>query len=126
MLRRSERRAPVTLGPPTDKEFQAKWPTVWDHLTQTKWEDGSPRATSTIGIYPDAGIIRVLFRDRDSGMMTWVALVHLSDLWQALESVLNDPGADWRVDRRLPGDQATRVKAPQSLQNGIDKRKRGR
>lgn len=125
MLKRSSHSRVLDLsGRLMDQDFSARYPTLWHHLTQLEWDDGGARKPSTIGIYPERGIIRVLFRDVDSGVMAWVATTRLSDLWELLESVLCDSGTDWRLDRRSAVDRAVRVKEPPLAPNGVDKRKR--
>lgn len=113
MLKKSSR--PAAAGGAvelSDPEFAGSYPGLWAYLTQAKWEDGSPRQLATLGVYPDRGLIRVMLRDPNHGVILWCAVTTFTDLWAALESLLNDPRADWRTDRRSSGDVATRREAP--------------
>ena len=105
-----------------DPAWQAAYPILFDHLTQTEWEDGSERQTSTIGIYPDGGTIRVMLRDRSLGVCCWVAVPAPSLLWETLEAALRDPTHEWRADRAV-APTAARKPAPQRpIDNGRRKR----
>jgi len=114
MLQRRQSSAGVPADAPlsmSDPQFMGNYPLLWDHLTQLTWEDGSQRAPSTFMVFPQDGLLKVLFRDVDSGLCCWLATRQLSTLFELLECALGDPATDWRLDRR-PGtaDSAKRVK----------------
>jgi hypothetical protein len=114
MLQRKRSSAGAAADAPlstSDPQFAANYPLLWDHLTQTEWEDGSRRELSTLLVFPQDGLLKCLFRDVDSGLCCWLATKQLSTLWELVECALGDQATDWRVDRR-PGtaDSAKRVK----------------
>lgn len=113
-------------GELSDPAFQKDHPYVWAHLTQTKWEDGSTRKLSSIGIYPEGSMLKVLVRDQDSGLICWIATDKLTDFWEVVESALGDPGHEWRVDRQMRDQVASRRPAPPSPNGQVDKAKKKR
>lgn len=93
-----------------DGEFATRWPTLWAYLSQTKWEDGSVRQTSSMTVFQSDGMLKGMLKDSNIGMCLWVAGTTFMGLLDVLEAALCDPAADWRMDRRAQGDQARRVK----------------
>jgi len=92
-----------------DPDFANVYPMVFSHLSQTKWPDGSPRQTSTLSVFVDGGVIKAVLKDRHAGLCLWCAAKTMGDLFGVLEALLCDPGAEWRLDRKGPGDSARRV-----------------
>lgn len=93
---------------PRDAVYAQRHPTLWSHLTQTTWPDGSERATSSLLIFQQDGCLKGMLRDREAGLCLWVAAPGLGALFEVLESALGDPRTEWRVDRQEPGQRATR------------------
>jgi len=112
MLKKSDVAARSVTGSALvpDPVAEENWPTLWSHLTQSKWEDGSPRPTSSFLVFEQDGILKVMVRDKSAGQCLWLACHRLSDLLAAVELGLTDPSADWRIDRQKEGDLAKRVK----------------
>lgn len=92
----------------TDPRFSGDYPILWSYMTQTKWQDGSARATSSLLLFADDGVLKAMLRDRDAGLCLWVAGATVTGLFDALEAAVSDSRADWRQDRVKPGDQARR------------------
>lgn len=95
---------------PMDIKAKKDYPLLWDHLSQRKWEDGSPRQTSSVMIFEQDGVLKAMLRDKDAGLCLWVASKSLYGVLAALEAGLSDPEAEWRVDRQAEGQQAKRVR----------------
>lgn len=95
---------------PMEQETVTRWPFIWSHLTQTEWEDGTKRDTSSLLMFCQDGVIKGMLRDRDCGLCLWCAGSGILSLLDALEGLLGDPRADWRQDRQQPGQKAGRVK----------------
>jgi hypothetical protein len=93
-----------------DEEFKTNYPVLFDHLTQTKWPDGSARQTSSLLIFTIDGQVRAMLRDKEASECLWVTLPSLWLVFDALEAKLNDAEADWRTDRQQEGQTAKRVK----------------
>lgn len=112
LLRKSDMDGRAGSGPRplTDPGFAGPYPLLWSFLTQNKWEDGSARQTSSVLMFSDDGVLKLMLRDRDAGLCLWVAAGTVMGLFDAVEAALGDPRADWRQDRVKPGDQASRVR----------------
>jgi K+-transporting ATPase A subunit len=87
-------------------------PTLWSYLTQWSWEDGSPRQTCSLLMFVADFTLKAMLRDPNTGLCLWVTAETMHELYEALEAKLCDPRADWRVDRKSPGQQAKRVRKP--------------
>lgn len=95
---------------PRDIKAEKEIPTLWSYLTQTTWEDGTARQTAGLLIFAQDGMLKAMLRDKDAGLCLWVAGKSWAGLLGALEAALNDPEAEWRVDRQAEGDKAKRVR----------------
>lgn len=102
--------AGVSAELPKDVRAVKEYPLLWDHLSQRKWEDGTPRQTSSVMLFEQDGVLKGMLRDKDAGLCLWVASKSLYGVLGALEAALSDPEAEWRVDRQAEGQQAKRVK----------------
>lgn len=112
MLRKSDRTSLRVAGSSSMSDAVAaeSWPLLWSHLTQTAWEDGSPRVTSSLLLFAGDGSLKIMLRDRSQGLCLWIASPSLSDAFTAIELALGDPNTEWRLDRQVDGDKASRVK----------------
>jgi hypothetical protein len=93
-----------------DLEWSSAYPMLFAHLTQRVWPDGTARHTSNLTIFTDGGSIKAVLKDRDAGLCLWAASKTISGLFGVVEALLCDPEAEWRQDRQVAGQQATRVK----------------
>lgn len=93
-----------------DPTFQRKFPILWEYLTKTTFDDGTPRDTSSVLVFLDAGTWKLMLRDKTAGLCLWVAAKTPTVVWEALEAALGDPSTEWRVDRQQAGQTAKRVK----------------
>lgn len=91
-------------------KFALDYPGIWDHLTQTAWEDGSPRVPSSILIFEQDGSLKLMLRDKSAGLCLWVAGRTFEALLLACEMGINDPATEWRQDRQNGGGPAKRTK----------------
>lgn len=111
MLKKAEVRR--VEGLPQTRLLPCEWaellPSVWQYLTQDRWEDGSPRETSGLLLFCQDGLLKGMLRDKESGLCLWVTGQSLQGLLATLEAALGDPAAEWRVDRQAAGQKATRV-----------------
>lgn len=112
MLRKSDRTAIRVAGSSSISDAVAaeSWPLLWSHLTQTAWEDGTPRVTSSLLLFAGDGSLKIMLRDRSQGLCLWIASPSLSDAFTAIELALGDPNTEWRIDRQVEGEKASRVK----------------
>lgn len=82
-----------------DPQFAKLYPSLWDHLTQSAWDDGTKRETSSILIFASEGVLKAMLRDKDAGQCLWVASGTVAGLFAALEGGCTADDADWREDR---------------------------
>lgn len=83
-----------------------------EHLACVQW-DGEPvgsRQTGSLLIFPQDGVWKARLVDKNTSRCLWIACSSLLDVFQATESALADPNAQWRLDRAAGHPQASRVK----------------
>jgi len=95
-----------------DGDFMGLYPTLWKFLTTLQWDDGSPRQPATVSIFMQAGRWTACLTEKNWDLILFATAERLEGLWEALDGRLADPAADWRVNRRGPGDKAKRVQRP--------------
>jgi len=112
LLKKDEAARAATAGAVTlvDVKMQKAQPTLWLYLTQSQWEDGSPRATSGLTVFVQDGLFKGLLKENEQSLCLWVAAASFNGLLDALEAALNTPSPDWRVDRRAGGGVAKKPK----------------
>lgn len=112
MLKRPEHRSSVAAsnGAPDVCPMALQMPTVYQFLTERVYEDGSPRQPSSLLLFPDGAMFRLMLKDPDAKLCCWVSGRSLEGAFAALEAALGDPQHEWRADRQQVGDVAKRVK----------------
>ena len=95
-----------------EEEFTVVYPKVWLYLTQTRFDDGTPRQPSGVSIFMQHGKWTTCLVEKNWGLILFATSERLDGIWEALEARLADPKADWRVDRKAAGQQAKRVQRP--------------
>lgn len=74
-------------------------PALWEYLTLTRWEGGEERATSTITLFAEDGVVKACLNDRALGRSLWAAADTVYEAIDALEGILASGSADWRGHR---------------------------
>ena len=97
---------------PEGGDFLLMYPTLWTHLVQAKWDDGSPRKPSSITIFSDGPVMKCVLKDKETSTCLWLACPSMDGLFVLVEAALNDPATVWRLDRNDSGGRSTRVKPP--------------
>lgn len=111
MLKKPASAAGPTGGVCASPEDLANWPTLTHYLSQTTWEDGEPRQTSTLMLFYDGPHVKMCLRDRENGKCAWMAGTSILDVLGVAEALLSDPvGPEWRLDRASGHTEAKRVK----------------
>lgn len=82
-----------------ERQFVKDFPLVWEYLTETKFADGSARATSSLNIFFQDGDCKVCLRDRDAGEVLWATAEGPLSALKVLEGMLATPDPGWRRDR---------------------------
>jgi len=80
-----------------DAGWVAKWPAVTSHLFDLKYDDGTPRATSTLMILGEHGVVKVCLNDREEARSAWVSGRAVDEALEALEAGLVADSLDWRA-----------------------------
>lgn len=76
-----------------------RFPTLWEFLTSSKWEDGGERCTGTMTLMAEQGMVKAALNDRDAGASCFVSGRTLSSLLEAVEKGLDGASLEWRVKR---------------------------
>jgi len=83
--------------------FREAWPCLHEWMSADKWEDGGPRATTTLFLFVDAGCLKVMLKDRDAGRVLFLSAASLDELLAGLEARLREGTGEWKVDRPPAG-----------------------
>jgi len=111
LSRKMDRKVQGLGATPVDPcELALQVPTLYDYLGQTAWPDGTVRQTSSLLLFQQDGMFKGMLKDTECGLCLWIAGKSLTGLLASLEAALNDPNAEWRVDRQVTGQVARRVK----------------
>lgn len=100
-------------GPPavpfSDAEFQRKYPSITEYLFTQKWQDGSPRVTSTLAIFSSEGALKVVLNDRDNNRSAFFCEPTVELALESLEQALSTDRVDWKTK---PGMASDKMKTP--------------
>lgn len=89
------------VGQPARDEVLHGWlPALHDHLTETQWDDGKPRKTSTVLIMTENGYWKASIHDRDMKAGAWVTAEAWEELLETLNRKLIEGSLEWRKDTR--------------------------
>lgn len=81
---------------PDDAWMVSNAPLVLEYLTTTRYDDGSPRETSTITVFVDEGVLKLSLNDRDNSASLYASGCTLQDAFLGLEKRVGDKSPDWR------------------------------
>ena len=91
---------PGTVAKATDESLRGYYPTLHDWLTETTWEDGKARKTSTLLIMTENGRWKAFLNDRDGKRGAFLSAEAYEWLLESLEKALLDSSLEWRKDTR--------------------------
>ena len=83
-----------------DPAFEARWPALFEYLTLSSWEDGSPRQTASLSVFCEDGRFKACLNDREGDRMFFVSSAVFEDLLGEVEESCFTGNADWRAMRR--------------------------
>ncbi len=86
-----------------DSLLPRRAPTLYQFLTDDKWDDGSQREPGTLLLFADAGRFKACLNDRDSGRSVFVSAVSLEGILEALEEGLAGDSLEWREKKGPAG-----------------------
>jgi hypothetical protein len=100
MKRRAESR-PVAGQPAACQEgFRERLPALASFLTDTVWEDGSPRQVGSMLVVAEDGLWKAWLNDRGNGVTAWVSALTWGELFVQVETGLEADSLGWRPARR--------------------------
>jgi len=80
-------------------DMLAPFPTVVEWLSSSKWDDGTPRATSTLRLGSADGRWKLMMVDTAGGRVLYLANAILEEACLELEQALLTGKGDWQKDR---------------------------
>lgn len=83
-----------------DRAFKEQYPTLYDFLTQTAWEDGARRKCGTLMILAEGGRWKGWVHDQDGKRSAWITSGTVADVFGELNAQLEDDTVAWRPDRK--------------------------
>jgi hypothetical protein len=100
-MKRPEPAAGTAGGSSVRDDVLHGWlPSLHDHLTESSWDDGKPRKTSTLMLLVENGVWKAWLHDRDRKMNAWVSGEGWEGLLEAVERALSLQTLEWRKDTR--------------------------
>jgi len=82
--------------PINDPETAKRYPTLYEYLTVTKYNDGSPRVTATLLLFVDDGALKGCLNDRDNNRSAFISAPSLLSLLEQLDIGLREDALDWK------------------------------
>ena len=80
-----------------DPDFYKSYPTLAAYLTETKYQDNTPRTTATILVFCESSVLRVCVNDRDNNRSVFFTGESLEVALMAAENALSTNTAEWRL-----------------------------
>lgn len=77
-------------------EVSSWFPKIVEHLTESVWDDGSPRELSTLMIFADGARWKLCLNDRDQGRVAFMTGGDPEEALTRLEDGLKTDSLDWR------------------------------
>lgn len=100
-MKRTDEAGPGGLRTSAIDEVLRGWlPDLHDHLSETAWDDGKPRKTSTLMLLTENGRWKAFLHDRDGKKGAWVTGESYEDLLETLNKALETGSLEWRKDTR--------------------------
>lgn len=87
-------------GVPEVGALAIAYPALWEWLTATSYDDGSPRQTSTLLIFVEDGQCKACLSDRDEDCSGWASGATLEGVMESLDARLTAGTLDWRAKRK--------------------------
>lgn len=77
-----------------------KYPFLWEFLTVTRFEDGSPRQAGTLLLFVDQGVLKGCLSDREYGEVAFCSASDPDMLLMRLEDGLQLQCLEWRASAK--------------------------
>lgn len=79
-----------------DPRLKKTCPNVVEYMTDSAWEDGKPRDTSTLTVFLEDGMVKVALNDRACSRSLYASSDTLEGAIGALEQRLREQSPEWR------------------------------
>ena len=81
---------------PVIASLAKKYPMLWEFMSMTRYDDGSPRVLPTVSLFVTAEGLKASLNDRDQGQVAFVTGDSLEAVLASLEAGLDGDTLDWR------------------------------
>lgn len=89
----------VLLYTPSDDAFLRAYPLIHEYLTTTRWEGGELRETSTLFLFFEQNVFKLMVNDRDLKRKCFVSAGSVSAVLAKADRGLETGDLDWRPDK---------------------------
>lgn len=84
---------------PVSKGDKEKYEALLEMMTETRYEDGTERKTSTITLFCDQDGLKACLSDRDANRTAWATAESFAALLATLERGIREDRLEWRTAR---------------------------
>lgn len=100
-MKRPDAEATPQAGQPLqDEVFSGFYPTLFSHMSETRWDDGKPRKTTTLLVFVENGKWKAHVNDRDGRRGFWVSADAWEQLLESADEAIDSVSTEWRKDTR--------------------------
>jgi len=103
LRRRSQEPEDLSGGLPPDKDFQDRFPALFEHLTASRYPDGSARRTCSLSVFCEDASWKACLNDRDQNLVLFVTESRFDTLLEGLELLLQEEFPPWRKSKGATG-----------------------
>jgi len=83
-------------APFNDTDFSASYPTLAAYLTDVRYQDNTPRTTSTVLIFCEQGVLRLCVNDRDNNRSVFFTGETIEAALLSAENAIATNTAEWK------------------------------
>jgi len=77
-------------------------PNIFAFMTDTKYDDGSPRMAGSISIFTQIGVLKACVSDKDNKRVCFVEAPSLAELFGLIELAICDDCTEWKAQAQRP------------------------
>lgn len=98
MKKPSDQQVRAAAGPSgcPDEKLTKRYPTVVEHLSTDRWDDGTVREPSSVAVSLRDGMIQVALNDKDGKRSMYTTAGSLEEALGLLERALVSGAGEWR------------------------------
>jgi len=80
----------------SDHEFKREYPRLYNYFSDTKWDDGTARKTTTLLLFLEAGMVKLCLNDRATNRQAFISARTLTEALTLADEGLSQDSVDWR------------------------------